>query len=132
MTNELEPPAMLCGFSSNRKTVDFIAQAVASIHFELPVQLCGFNSKREINAKKSQEPQCCGQRPLPPPLSPPIKALPSTLSRGAHHCSPPTPVEVNRDVDDAGADGMVKDNNVGNKDNAGKFFAVELIRRLTG
>jgi hypothetical protein len=41
-------------------------------------------------------------------------------------------VEVDGDVEDAGADGTVKDDDVGNKDNAGEFFAVELIWRSTG
>ncbi len=50
-TNELEPPALLCGFGGKRKTVDFITQAVASIDFEPPAQSCGFGSKREVNAK---------------------------------------------------------------------------------
>jgi hypothetical protein len=50
-TDELEPPTLLCGFGSERETVDFIAQAVASINFEPPAQSCGFGSKREVNAK---------------------------------------------------------------------------------
>jgi hypothetical protein len=50
-TNELEPPALLCGFGGERETVDFIAQAVASIDFEPPAQSCGFGSKHEVNAK---------------------------------------------------------------------------------
>jgi hypothetical protein len=50
-TNELKLPALLCDFSSKRKTVDFIAQAVAGIDFEPPAQLCSFGSKCEVNAK---------------------------------------------------------------------------------
>jgi hypothetical protein len=52
--------------------------------------------------------------------------------RGAHHCHPPTPAEVDGDVEDAGADGAVKDNDMGNKDNAGGFFAVKLVWGPTG
>jgi hypothetical protein len=37
-TNELKPPALLCGFGGKCKMVDFIAQVVASINFELPAQ----------------------------------------------------------------------------------------------
>ena len=58
--------------------------------------------------------------------SPPIDALPSTPSRGAHHRLPPTPVEVGGDVDDAGADGAVVDDDVCDEDDAGEFVAVEL------
>ncbi len=50
-TNELELPALLCGFGGERETVDFIAQAVASIDFEPPAQSCGFGSEREVNAE---------------------------------------------------------------------------------
>jgi hypothetical protein len=35
-TNELELPALLCGFGGKCKMVDFIAQAVASINFKPP------------------------------------------------------------------------------------------------
>jgi hypothetical protein len=35
-TNELKPPALLCGFGGECKTVDFIAQVVARINFKLP------------------------------------------------------------------------------------------------
>jgi hypothetical protein len=41
----------LCGFGVERETVDFIAQAVASIDFEPPAQSCGFGSEREVNAE---------------------------------------------------------------------------------
>jgi hypothetical protein len=50
-TDELEPPALLCGFGGKRETVDFIAQAVASINFEPPVQLYSFCSEHEVNSK---------------------------------------------------------------------------------
>ncbi len=53
-------------------------------------------------------------------------------SRGAHHRRPLTLAEVDGNVEDVGANGVVKDNDMGNEDNAGKFFAVELIRRSMG
>jgi hypothetical protein len=50
-TDELKPPTLLCGFGGERETVDFIAQAVASIDFEPSAQSCGFGSEREVNTK---------------------------------------------------------------------------------
>jgi hypothetical protein len=37
-TDELEPTALLCGFGSKCKMVDFIAEVVASINYKPPVQ----------------------------------------------------------------------------------------------
>ncbi len=42
---------LLCGFGGECETVDFIAQAVASIDFEPPARSCGFGSERKVNAK---------------------------------------------------------------------------------
>jgi hypothetical protein len=71
----------------------------------------------------------------PPPPAPVFsrqRVVINAVTSGAHHCHPPTTAEVDGDVEDAGANGAVKDDNVGDKDDAGKFFAMELIQRLTG
>ncbi len=52
----------------------------------------------------------------------PIDALPSKLLRDAHQHPPPTPTEVNGDVEDAVADGVVKDNNVATKTMRASFL----------
>ncbi len=128
-TDELEPPALLCGFGGKCETVDFIAQAVASINFEPPVQSCGFGSEREVNAEDLRNRDVVVDAPSPRP--PPMDALPSTPSGGGHNCCPPTPAEVDGDVEDAGANSAVKDDNVGSEGNAGEFLAMELIQRPT-
>ncbi len=134
-TNELEPPALLRGFGGKRESVDFVAQVVASIDFELPVQSCGFGSECEVNAKDLRNRNVVVDAPPPPcPPSPPIDALPLTPSRSARHRRLQTWAEVDGDVEDAGANGTVKDNDVGDKDNASKFVAVELnseVDRMT-
>jgi hypothetical protein len=78
-TNELEPPALLCGFGSKRETVDFIAQAVASINFEPPARSCGFGSKHKVNAKDLRNRDIMVDAPSPRP-----RLLPSMRCRQCH------------------------------------------------
>jgi hypothetical protein len=58
--------------------------------------------------------------------------LPLTPLHGVHYCHPWTRAEVDRDVEEAGANGTVKDDYVGDKDDAGKFVAVELDSEVDG
>ena len=131
-TDELEPPALLCGFGGERETVDFVAQAVASIDFEQPARSCGYGGEREVNAEDLGNRDVVVDAPSPRPPSPPIDALPSTPSRGAHHRRPATPAGVNGDMDDTGADGAVDDDDVDDEDDAGEFVAVELDSEADG
>ncbi len=105
---------------------------VASINFEPPVRSCGFGSKREVNAEDLRNHDVVVDAPPSRPPSPPMDALLSTPSHGAHHRRPQTRVEVDGDVEVAGANGTVKDNDVGDKDDAGKFVAVELDSEVDG
>jgi hypothetical protein len=50
-TDELKPPALLRGFGGKRESLDFLAQVVARIDFELPARSCGLGGEREVNAK---------------------------------------------------------------------------------
>lgn len=125
-TDELEPPGLWCRSGGERETVDFVAHAVASIDFESPALSCGYGGEREVNADDLGTRDVVVDAPPLRPPSPPIDALPSTPSRGAHLRLPSTPVEVGGDVDDAGADGGVDDDDVCDEDDAGEFVAVEL------
>ena len=123
-TDDLEPPALSCGYGGEDETVDFVAQAVASIDFEPPALSCGYGGEREVDAEDLRKRDVVVDAPHLRLPSPPINALPTTPSRGAHLRLPPTPAEVDWDVDDAGADGAVDDDDVGDEDDAGDFVAV--------
>ena len=131
-TDELEPPALSCGYGGEHETIDFVAQAVASIDFEPPALSCGYGGEREVDAEDLRKRDVVVDAPPLRLPSPPIDALPTTPSRGAHLRLPPTPAEVDWDVDDAGADGAVDDDDVGDEDDAGDFVAVELDSEADG
>jgi hypothetical protein len=104
---------------------------VAGVDFESPARLRCFSVKREVDAVDLAT---AFNAPSHRPLSPPIEALPSTPSCGIvhHHRHPPTPAEVDGNVDDPGSDGAIGNDSASDEDDTGEFVAVDLDLEADG
>ncbi len=104
---------------------------MAGVDFEPPARSHCFGIEREVDAENLATAFNAPSHRLPSPL---LVASPPTPSRGIahHHRHPPTPVEVDGNVDDPGSNGAVGDNSAGDEDDAAEFVAVNLDSEADG
>jgi hypothetical protein len=106
---------------------------VAGVDFEPPARSRCFGDECKVDA---EDLVTAFNAPSHRPPSPPVEASPSKLSRGIahhhHHRHPPTPAEVDGNLDDPGFDGAVGDDSAGDEDNAGEFVVVDLDSEADG